>query len=180
MEAAHSPDPEVIVFTSEDRMLVDTCSLVLSARNIAHRIEREGRRFGLDPGQGCDGTGSGGTAARLFPRKQKLAAPDHQQPDSAVIYRSAGDFSHGCVGPVLLCDRSLRPHVDLVLSRRRQQYSGAQRRSIFSSCHRPLPALRFLPPGRQRTHWRFSSSFLPANQRYRHRPAVGSGRRCGR
>ena len=42
MEAAHSPEPEVIVFTSEDMMLVDTCSLVLSARNIAHRIERRG------------------------------------------------------------------------------------------------------------------------------------------
>jgi membrane associated rhomboid family serine protease len=40
MEAAPSPESEVIVFTSEDMMLVDTCSLVLSAKNIAHRIER--------------------------------------------------------------------------------------------------------------------------------------------
>jgi membrane associated rhomboid family serine protease len=42
MVAANSSEPEVIVFTSEDMMLVDTCSLVLSAKNIAHRIERRG------------------------------------------------------------------------------------------------------------------------------------------
>ena len=42
MEAAPSPESERIVFSSDDMMLVDTCSLVLSARNIAHRIERRG------------------------------------------------------------------------------------------------------------------------------------------
>lgn len=40
MDATPPPEAEVIVFASDDMMLVDTCSLVLSARNIAHRIER--------------------------------------------------------------------------------------------------------------------------------------------
>ena len=40
METNPHRDSEVIVFSSDDMMMVDTCSLVLSARNIAHRIER--------------------------------------------------------------------------------------------------------------------------------------------
>ena len=40
MEPTPPPESEVIVFSSDDMMLVDTCSLVLSARNISHRIDR--------------------------------------------------------------------------------------------------------------------------------------------
>ena len=40
METESQSGTETVVYTSDDMMLVDTCSLVLSARNIAHRIER--------------------------------------------------------------------------------------------------------------------------------------------
>ncbi len=40
MSTTPPPESEVIVFSSDDMMLVDTCSLVLSSRNISHRIDR--------------------------------------------------------------------------------------------------------------------------------------------